>query len=292
MILIDSKESGKMERHAGVDSDLESVFGFSVILPLHKSNNSLQPFVHALKLAFASKGELEIVDVRADSEATEHVGVRSILEKWGLLPNASRRSDVAELGVRVKKIVKEGNKRKEIINRLRRGYHDLLVIGTESHQGWGAIFGRDLAQYLAAYFRHTTLFVPSGATSFVDPSSGKITLRTIVVPIENQSSAHISLKMLSHLLGLFPDVSPKIIGLHAGAAFPEVTSEFTQKLNWHEQLSELPPVQAIISSAKQRDVDLVVMATNGRDSFSQKIMGSNTEQVLRNISCPLLSVSL
>jgi nucleotide-binding universal stress UspA family protein len=45
-------------------------------------------------------------------------------------------------------------------------------------------------------------------------------------------------------------------------------------------------------AAEKNDVDLIVMATNGRTSFHDKLIGSNTEKVLRGSNRPLLSVSM
>lgn len=263
----------------------------SVILPIHQGTNSFIPFVHALKLAYASKGELEIVDVRAEAEATEHIGVRSLLEKWGVLPSSAQRSDVAQIGLKVKKIVKEGNKRREITKRLDEHLYDILVIGTEYKSGIGLPFGRDLAEYLADYFGRITLFIPSNARPFIDQSTGVVTLRKILVPSENSKSVAHALVALRKVLSLFPDISPEIIGIHVGKNFPEIDTTLLDGLRWRAELGSEAVVASILDSAERNDTDLIVMATNGRDTLQQKIIGSNTEQVLRSSKCPVLSVA-
>ena len=45
----------------------------------------------------------------------------------------------------------------------------------------------------------------------------------------------------------------------------------------------------ILSLAKERSADLIVMGTHGRRGFNRLIMGSVTERVLRNAPCPVLS---
>ena len=42
--------------------------------------------------------------------------------------------------------------------------------------------------------------------------------------------------------------------------------------------------------ARDRGIDLIVMATHGRGFVSHAIMGSTTERVLRRASCPVLVV--
>ncbi|KMQ49894.1 hypothetical protein CHISP_3181 [Chitinispirillum alkaliphilum] len=88
--------------------------GLKVIHPVYDSQNSVQPFVHALKLALGSRGELEIIDVRSEAEVLEHIGVRATLERWGVLPAGSHRSNVENIGLKIKKIVREGNKKKRL----------------------------------------------------------------------------------------------------------------------------------------------------------------------------------
>jgi nucleotide-binding universal stress UspA family protein len=48
-------------------------------------------------------------------------------------------------------------------------------------------------------------------------------------------------------------------------------------------------VDSIIQVANQHNVDLIVMATAGRDGILDALRGSVTEQVLRKSPCPLLA---
>jgi nucleotide-binding universal stress UspA family protein len=50
------------------------------------------------------------------------------------------------------------------------------------------------------------------------------------------------------------------------------------------------PHDEIVRLAKERNADLIVMATHGRGFISHAIMGSTTERVLRRAPCPVLSV--
>ena len=83
-----------------------------ILLAIHEQHIVKAPFVHALRCVCASKGELEIVDVRPPAQRSETIGVREYLERWGFLPPESKRSDVATIGLRIKKVIKEGNGRK------------------------------------------------------------------------------------------------------------------------------------------------------------------------------------
>jgi len=50
------------------------------------------------------------------------------------------------------------------------------------------------------------------------------------------------------------------------------------------------PVTAIVKIAGQRHADLIVMGTHGRSGLSRVMLGSVTERVLREASCPVLTV--
>ena len=50
------------------------------------------------------------------------------------------------------------------------------------------------------------------------------------------------------------------------------------------------PVSEIIQYAEEEDIDLIVMATQGRRDLSRLLMGSVTEQVVRCAPCPVLSI--
>ena len=49
-------------------------------------------------------------------------------------------------------------------------------------------------------------------------------------------------------------------------------------------------VDEVIRQAQELDADLVVMVTEGRHGLLEALRGTNTEQVLRRLECPLLMV--
>jgi nucleotide-binding universal stress UspA family protein len=50
------------------------------------------------------------------------------------------------------------------------------------------------------------------------------------------------------------------------------------------------PADAIITYAKQAEIDLIVMGTHGRHGISHLLVGSVAEHVVRTASCPVLTV--
>lgn len=264
----------------------------NIIHPIHEQSGLLLPFMYALCLVYASKGELEVVDVRRKSKKQESVSIRKVYEQWGILPRGSKREDVGKLDIRVKKIIKEGASKKEIGKRLRRRFHDICVIGLMRQKGIGGLFGRDLCEYLVQYFRQTTLYIPSGAKPFLDEESGKVTLKNIIMPVAENPSPEPSFQMLQRILRAFPDQSPQVHGIHIGEIFPYISASSLEGVAWKEILMHEWVSQSVVSVACKEDADLIIMSTNGRDTLSQKIVGSITEQVLRDTPCPVLAVAV
>jgi len=50
------------------------------------------------------------------------------------------------------------------------------------------------------------------------------------------------------------------------------------------------PADAIVSYAKQAEINLIVMGTHGRDGLAHLLVGSVAERVVRSASCPVLTV--
>jgi nucleotide-binding universal stress UspA family protein len=53
---------------------------------------------------------------------------------------------------------------------------------------------------------------------------------------------------------------------------------------------EGPAAAAILAAVNEFDADLIVMGTHGRTGFRRLMLGSVAEEVLRNATCPVLTV--
>ena len=49
-------------------------------------------------------------------------------------------------------------------------------------------------------------------------------------------------------------------------------------------------ISAVSQTVKSKNIDLIVMGTNGATGATEVIFGSNTINVIRNINCPVLAI--
>jgi nucleotide-binding universal stress UspA family protein len=58
----------------------------------------------------------------------------------------------------------------------------------------------------------------------------------------------------------------------------------------HEKVEIGSPATNIVAEAEKQGSDLIVMSTHGRTGLAHVLMGSVTEEVVRNAACPVLSI--
>lgn len=63
-------------------------------------------------------------------------------------------------------------------------------------------------------------------------------------------------------------------------------------LNCITALKQGVPHEAILTYADSQDIDLIVMGTHGRSGEEKRVLGSVTEEVVRNASIPVMTVRL
>lgn len=56
------------------------------------------------------------------------------------------------------------------------------------------------------------------------------------------------------------------------------------------EIREGDPVQEILRAAKEKGIDMIVIGTHGRKGLARAVMGSVTEKIVREASCPVLTV--
>lgn len=253
-------------------------------------------FAHALRIALAAKGELELLHVDAPGERSdwnEFPHVRETLAQWGLLPGEARREDVLALGLHARKVATHDVQlERSIVAHVVDAEPDLVVLATHQRTGPSRWLNRTVAETVARESRVKTLFVPRRVTGFVSSETGQVRLGTVLIPVDRQPHAQVAVQAAVELAELLGRTQVAFTLLHVGPehALPHLHTPAREGWTWRRVARDGRPVDEILSAAEQADADLVVMATEGRHGFLDTLRGSVTERVLHGVRCPLLAV--
>jgi nucleotide-binding universal stress UspA family protein len=253
-------------------------------------------FAHALRIALAGKGELAIVHAASrdviGKEWDQFPRVRASLAGWGFLEFGAPASAVEEkLDLRVRKIdIPDPDPHHGVKEVLERRPCDLVVLASHARQGVDRWLHPSLAEPIAREAKAPSLTLPPSAAGFVDPGTGAVSLRNVLVAVDHHPSAARALAIAADLTTMLGAAGAIFHLLHVGEHFPEipVPDAISARIRSRQQAG--PVVDTIIDTASEVDADLIVMATRGHDSLLDSLRGSTTEQVLRNSGRPLLAV--
>ena len=268
----------------------------SVLHPTDFSDASLVAFDHALALIVRCRGDLTVLHagIEEPGHPFEHFpAVRTTLQRWGYLEAGSPSSAVFDrLGVRVRKISLQNRSPLEAAHRyLDKGDTDLVALATEGRDGLPAWLRPSTAERIARHTRSMSLFVQEGVRGFVDHTSGRLSLKRILVPVAQDPDAQTAVIAAVRLAGLI-STPVEIVLFHVGDdPMPAVTTPHDPRLTFRTERRHGDIVHEIDRAVRELDVDLAVMATDGRDGFLGAMgRGSHTERAVRQCACPVLAV--
>ena len=247
-------------------------------------------FAHALRLAVAYRCRLYLLHVRSpstDDSFDSFPHVREQLVRWGMLDKAATVEDIrSTLGVTVNKVeIRHHDTVAGLVNFMMGHRPDLLVMATHGRQGLNRWLVGSVSEDMARHSHLPTLLIGPDAYPFVDEATGALALDDILVPVTMDPAPGRALLMPDHLTGAlgatrhFVHVGNENITLTA----PDGTSVPIERRDG-------PVVDALLHEARSKSVDLIAMATAGRDGFLDALRGSTTEQVVREAPCPVLAL--
>lgn len=270
-----------------------------VIHPTDFSAGGEVAFAHALRLALALNGHFYLVHaerLEADEESdwAAFPGVRSTLTRWGLLgPDAAPTEVESRLGLRVTKTdIPDGDPTDAVLRFIERNRGDLLVLATHARDGLARLLQGSIAETLARKAEMPTVFLPAGSKGFVDPATGAVRLRNILLPVDAAGPAGHAARLALELADRLGAADAQLHAFHVGAAAdaPTVTLDAGREARLRRRSAQGAVVPAIVAAADELDAELLVMPTRGRDGLLDALRGSTTEQVLRQSGRALLAV--
>jgi nucleotide-binding universal stress UspA family protein len=122
--------------------------------------------------------------------------------------------------------------------------------------------------------------------------TGELNLKNIVIPMALHPRCEPAVDSVVQLVTALGIETVALHLLHVGSqsTLPVVPRppQDNIRLNVHIQDGDIVPT--ILQFAKSIDADLVAMTTAGHHGFLDALRGSTTEQVLRQIDCPLWTI--
>jgi nucleotide-binding universal stress UspA family protein len=253
-------------------------------------------FVHALKAALIAKAELTILHVspKHESEWMEFPGVRTTLERWGLLPKNSTQSDVAKkLGIRIKKVQAKHNDPVESVTAYLDAHNtDMIVLATDQQKGPVQWLSQSIAAPIARRSNQMTLFIPKGVEGFVSAPNGSVSLTSILVPIAETPTPEPAIHAAARMAIRLNLPSGIFTLLHVGEStgMPNVQLPEVPGWQWNRVVKPGDVVDVIGETASAVKAGLIVVTTEGRHGFLDALRGSHSERILRQAPCPLLAI--
>ena len=267
----------------------------SIFHPSDFSEASQVAFEHALRIALVSKAEFTMlhVDSGNDADWADFPGVRDTLERWGLILKGSDKRAVADLGIKVQKVIATSRSPVSAsIDFLSRHPADLVVLAVHQYEGRVRWQHKRVAEPIAHAAEAMTLYLPEGVPGFVAHEDGAISLRKILVPVTAKPRPEPAIEAVARVirsLGLPPG---RVNLLHVGKAesMPPLQIPAEGDWEWTVHVLEGDPVEAIVQTAAAANSDLIVMTTEGPNGFLDALRGNTAARVLRECRCPVLTL--
>jgi len=265
----------------------------SILHPTDLSPSSVGAFIHALRIALATKSKLYVLHVLQDDlgEGWEsaHVRLRHLLVQWGLLrENDPLGAMDTELGLHVENYTfhRQQTPTEEILHFLNQHVCDLMVLATHERDGLDRWLTDSVAEAVRRRSAVPTLFVPRAARSFVDHVSGKFTLRRVLVPVDHSPAPYRAIEAARDFPHLLTGIDITTQLLHVGSKAPRLRDASNPITIRYGNV-----VQTILDAAVEYDADFICMPTAGHHGVLDALRGSTTERVLRHAPCPLLAIA-
>jgi nucleotide-binding universal stress UspA family protein len=259
----------------------------TIIHPTDFSDTSIEAFLHALRIALATRSKLYLIHVAQYGEEEDGFPhIRHALAQWKLINEDDPPTAVGEkLGIKVAKVgLEPQNVLRGLLRFLDSHPSDLVVLATHGRDGINRWLHGSIAEEMSRSIKLPSLFIAPGARGFVDQFSGQVRLARVLVPVD--LSPQPALAAIEEFVRTLNGRDAAIELMHVGASAPPI---WRDGANVSITLHSGDVVGSIMNAAQQ--VDLVAMTTAGHHGFLDALRGSTTERVLRHAPCPVLAMS-
>jgi nucleotide-binding universal stress UspA family protein len=262
-----------------------------VLFPTDLSPESDRAFDHARFLAESFEASLVLYHaVAVPDHRQAHWAFAHEHEVWTMAERHAReclgrRADTLKVSHRTI-VERRVSVSRSLVDLIHSAQPDLTVLATHGREGLAHLLLGSVAETVMQHAFRPVLCVR-------EPEHGMaLPYRRILVPTDLSVASRLAFPMAALLARRF---SAEVVALNVVAS--TTVSESTLWKYFQEDFAGLPvtaqvhrgPVwDSIVRIAGEERADLIVMATRGHDSLADRVMGSNTERVVRHAPCPVL----
>jgi nucleotide-binding universal stress UspA family protein len=270
--------------------DSMTSLGPTILHPTDFGPTAASALVHAVGLALKTHGRLTLLHIRGVNDAgpTRNglAPIADLLVRWGLLEEEERFADTqSRLGFSAAcadvpaRSVSSG-----VIEHLEDHYFDLSVLSTTARSGLAYWFAASTSRRALRRAHGMTLFLREGQRGFVDPATGEVKLKRVLMPVDGKipvADAVNKAKRLIERLG----VSVEMRLLHVGGAAPAGCPRDVPLT-----LAQGSVTAAIFKAAEDFRADVVIMPTAGKRGMLGPMRSSVSARILEDARWPVLSM--
>lgn len=177
-----------------------------------------------------------------------------------------------------------------LLDALRQIAPGLVVTGMQPRRGLAALLHSSVSEALARNVEVPTLVVPNQGVGFVNEQTGEISLRRVLIPAGDVTTASVGLAAARALCDLSATTDAELVVLHVGEHDLGLPAELGPSVRVLRRRGRLE--DAIAEVAREEGACVIVMPTHGHDGLRDSLLGSHTEHVVRGATCPVLVVPL
>lgn len=215
-------------------------------------------------------------------------------------------------GVAVDARVVEGAPAAEILRVARGEAADLVVLGTHGRSGFDRLLLGSVTEKVLRHAPCPVLTVT--ARALPDDPAGRPPFRRIVCPVDFSAASQ---RAVEYALTLAQEANARLTLLHALELLPPEEDALYARFDMgrfqrdmeaiaRARMQEAIPAEArdwcrpeivvkhgkayrvVLDAARERDADLIVIGTHGRNPVDTALFGSTTHHVVRAATCPVL----
>jgi nucleotide-binding universal stress UspA family protein len=269
-----------------------------VLYPTDLAPESERAFEHARFLAEGFQARLTLYHaVEFPDPVYVHWGFNRSHAIWLEIEKSAERqlqakADTLQVSHAVE-VERTASAQRSLLTLIRKQQPDLVVMATHGRGGLSHMLMGSVTEYVFQHAFRPVLCVRE------PEHGGALPYKRILVPTDLSLGSRMVFPIAARFARQF---GSEILALHvtgSGAAGPprEVPSEAWLWSFFERDFPGTPVTaqlqhgavwQRIVETARLEKADLIVMSTRGHDSLSDRVMGSNTERVVRHAPCPVL----